>query len=255
MLYGYEDALGQLRLSDRKLSDQYVAICPYDDGVKNLDFQALRKIVREKAAERKTAEAKSPGQFWVSSASTPRLAKPGNPYWGDPRLVGRATPYATDFGGWRERQPGRSAPSGELLKAIKLHSQRRQVDPHLIYALIEAESNFQVNAVSPKGAQGLMQIMPETGRQLGLVSPFDPDRNIEAGVRYLRLMLDKFGGLPQALAAYNAGPGCVEQHGGVPPIPETMQYVAKVMARYDALKRESIYLPAARQATSETSDR
>lgn len=240
MLYGYEDAFGVLRLSDRKLDDRYVAVCPYDDRVRSLDFEFLRQTVRQKTAERKAAAARSPEKFWVSDATTPRLARPGAGNWGGPSLGGRSLPTldgAAVCDVWRSRRRP-VAPSKELLNAINTHCQRRQMDPHLVYAVIEAESNFQPDAVSPKGAQGLMQIMPETGRQLGLQSPFDPERNIEAGVRYLRLMLDRFGSLPQALAAYNAGPGSVEQHGGVPPIPETQQYVGRVMARYQDLKAQ-----------------
>lgn len=111
---------------------------------------------------------------------------------------------------------------------------RHGVDPHLVLAVIDVESGGDANAVSPAGAQGIMQIMPETARELDLTAPFDPEANIDAGVRYLRQMLTRFGDLRLAVAAYNAGPGAVERHGGIPPYPETQTYVARVLSRLQA---------------------
>ena len=102
--------------------------------------------------------------------------------------------------------------------------------PALIKAVIQAESNFQVNAVSVAGAQGLMQLMPATAEELGVKNPFDIRQNIEGGSRYLRKMLDRFGGsVRKALAAYNAGPGTVLKYNGQVPYPETRQYVKRVL--------------------------
>ena len=114
-----------------------------------------------------------------------------------------------------------------------IHAAARKYDlsPELLRGVIRAESNFEVRAVSHAGAQGLMQLMPETARELGVDNPFDIDQNIDGGARYLRKMLDKFGGdIKLALAAYNAGPRAVEKYGGqIPPYRETEQYVNRVL--------------------------
>jgi hypothetical protein len=112
------------------------------------------------------------------------------------------------------------------------------LEPKLLLAVISAESGFRAQAVSPKGAQGLMQLMPATARRLGVADPFDPEQNVRAGARYLTELLRLFDDdLRLALAAYNAGENAVLRHGrAIPPFPETRQYVARVMERYQALR-------------------
>jgi soluble lytic murein transglycosylase-like protein len=113
---------------------------------------------------------------------------------------------------------------------VRKAAEKYNLPPELISAVIRAESNFNARAVSPAGAQGLMQLMPETARELGVENPFDIEQNIEGGAKYLRNMLDRFGGsLRKALAAYNAGPGTVSKYDGRVPYPETRQYVQRVL--------------------------
>ncbi|WP_419174232.1 transglycosylase SLT domain-containing protein [Desulfosediminicola sp.] len=114
---------------------------------------------------------------------------------------------------------------------------RYNVDPYLIKAVIRTESAFNHRAVSKKGAQGLMQLMPETARQLGVPDPFNPRQNIDGGTRYLKQLLDTFhGDLRLSIAAYNAGPGAVKRAGGIPKFPETINYVSRVMKHYKGYK-------------------
>lgn len=116
---------------------------------------------------------------------------------------------------------------------INTYAQKYNLDSGLIEAVINAESGFNPEAVSPKGALGLMQLMPATARELGVKNPFDPAQNIEGGTRYLRSLLDDFkGDLPLALAAYNAGAKTVKEQGGIPPFKETQDYVKKVLGDY-----------------------
>jgi soluble lytic murein transglycosylase len=115
---------------------------------------------------------------------------------------------------------------------IGLAARQHQVQPALVKAVIAAESNFDPHAVSHKGAQGLMQLMPGTAEALGVDDPFQPEDNVDGGTRYLRALIERYGDLERALAAYNAGPSAVDRHRGVPPYAETRAYVQRVMTYY-----------------------
>lgn len=131
--------------------------------------------------------------------------------------------------------PAESAASVTAAKGVDLESliagvaQSQGVEPSLLKAIVSAESNFNTKAVSSKGAMGLMQLMPETANSLGVANPFDAEENLTGGAKYFNQLISQFGSLPLALAAYNAGPSAVQQHGGIPPFQETQDYVQKVL--------------------------
>lgn len=123
-----------------------------------------------------------------------------------------------------------------MQEVIEQESRKQGLDPDLIRSVIQTESNFNQEAVSDKGAIGLMQLMPDTAAELN-VDPEDPRQNIQGGVKYLAQQIDTFGDLEQALAAYNAGPRAVRQYNGVPPYGETQDYVKQVTETFRNLKR------------------
>jgi|SRR5438552_1886568 len=125
----------------------------------------------------------------------------------------------------------------DLSEVVNSASNRHRLDPDLVNSVIRAESGFNVRAVSRKGAQGLMQLMPQTSSQLGVENAFDAQANVEGGTRYLRELLERYNfDLVKALAAYNAGPRRVEQFGGVPPYYETRAYVARIVRDFNRKK-------------------
>ena len=119
----------------------------------------------------------------------------------------------------------------ELLPLIERHASGQGLDPLLVRAVVQVESGYNPAAVSNKGAMGLMQLMPATAADLAVERPFEPEANLRGGTAYLRGLIERFDGrIELALAAYNAGPGAVQRYGGVPPYPETLDYVRKVLS-------------------------
>lgn len=134
--------------------------------------------------------------------------------------------------GVRATRPVTPTVAGRFDDIIQRHAATSGISPDLIKAVIQVESGFNPAAVSPKGAQGLMQLMPATARQLGVADPFHPEQNIRGGVAYLKQLLGQFGqDIRLALAAYNAGPGSVDRYHDVPPYRETQDYVKKITAK------------------------
>lgn len=168
----------------------------------------------------------SRGALFKSQASLldGRLSKQ---YKGSTRLrPGARGSYTESAGIPRYSGPQRS----KYLSAAKLAARKHGIPEDLFLRLVQQESAWKSEAVSHKGAIGLAQLMPATARKLG-VNPRDPRQNLDGGARYLRRMYDKFGTWRLALAAYNAGPGAVEKHGGIPPFRETRTYVRRILGR------------------------
>ena len=137
-------------------------------------------------------------------------------------------PQITDSG------RGKSFNQTDVEAAIGRAAARHNVDPALVRAVIKVESNFNPNAVSRKGAMGLMQLMPQTARQLNVTNPFDPEQNVDAGVRHLKQLMQSYGGnIKLSLAAYNAGQGAVARSAGIPHIAETRNYVKRITSLYN----------------------
>lgn len=133
----------------------------------------------------------------------------------------------------RQEENGTARDEQGLAAMVQAAARQQGVDPRLALAVAQCESGLDPNAVSGVGATGVMQLMPETARELGVTNPGDVQQNIAGGVKYLKSMLDRFQGDPyRAVAAYNAGPQAVQQHGGIPPYQETQEYVQRVMRMY-----------------------
>jgi soluble lytic murein transglycosylase-like protein len=142
------------------------------------------------------------------------------------------------------RPQGPEPPPKNLREAVDAAARKHHVDPHLAHSVAHVESGYNPYAISHRGAEGVMQLMPATARRLGVTNTFDWRQNIEAGVRHLKYLQEKFGDDRLALAAYNAGEGAVARHGWVPPYAETQSYVYQVGRRIGELKRSASARPA-----------
>jgi soluble lytic murein transglycosylase-like protein len=149
--------------------------------------------------------------------------------------------------------PAKAAQNMDLEQVVREASSKNRLDPDFVSSVIRAESNFKTHAVSKKGAQGLMQLMPSTAAQLGVADAFDPRANVEAGTAHLSALLDLYNNDPiRALAAYNAGAHRVKQYHGVPPYRETRDYINKIVRDFNAKKRAQMKAAAAANASTAT---
>lgn len=144
-----------------------------------------------------------------------------------PEPAPAAEPVQTTEDDQLDRSLLAGTPYGEIIASV---SQAHGVDPMLVRALIQVESGYRPKARSPKGAMGLMQLMPSTAREYKVRNPFEPKANIEAGIKHLKSLIDKFDTIELSLAAYNAGPGAVKRFNGVPPYRETRNYITRILA-------------------------
>ncbi len=153
------------------------------------------------------------------------------------------TPTHGRYDFYRKEKGGQSSSVTNYLEIIQRYSNLFRLEEALVKAVIKVESDYNPRVVSSKGAQGLMQLIPETARDLRVVNPFDPSENIRGGSQYLRQMLDQFDdNLELALAAYNAGPNAVRRHGGVPPFDETQTYIQRVKRYMDYYRKAGVTL-------------
>lgn len=170
-------------------------------------------------------------RFEVDNTPQAPALKASNP--AQSNLVGTTTASSSSLNTQAQRIVDRQS----LDVMVNGAGQRHQIDPDFINSVIRAESGFNNRAVSKKGAQGLMQLMPQTASHLGVANSFDPNSNVEGGTKYLRELLEKYNyDVPKALAAYNAGSRRVDQYHGVPPYFETQTYVAKIIRDFNRTK-------------------
>ena len=207
-----------------------------DDGRKVFTNDSLPSASTAPAARKQAAPARSSNGLVYWSPKDKKWKSVPN---ANVRAARSAAAEVNDYLG---NEPNRNQNIGfaskpfsdkEIDAAIEQAASRHNVDPNLVRSVIKVESNFNPNAVSRKGAMGLMQLMPQTARQLQVKNPFDPEQNVDAGVRHLKQLMQSFGGdVKLTLAAYNAGAGAVNRSAGIPHYAETRNYVRRITDLY-----------------------
>jgi len=196
-----------------------------------LDAEVRAQEARWAAQQRQTASPPARPRP-ARDGSTPRRIAARSPVSAFAPPVARSVPVPP------VAVPPSRVEAGDLARTLLDSARRHGVDPLLVKAVILAESANRRGATSPKGAMGLMQLMPATARRFGVTDPYDPAQNIDGGTRYLRWLLDRFDGdATRALAGYNAGEGAVDRYGGVPPYRETQDYVRTVQRNHRLLNQ------------------
>lgn len=188
----------------------------------------------------------SSGQLFLTNiqqntSGSSKFTEIGVTYYPDTKLHSSGDVPAT-YNPSTASTPSRSANRNAYDHLIRAAAARHGVDPALVKAIIHTESAFNPSARSPVGAMGLMQLMPGTARDMGVVNAYDPAQNIEGGVKYLAWLKRQFSNLNHVIAAYNAGHGNVKKHGGIPPFRETQNYVRSVNGRYHTLYKNDASL-------------
>jgi Transglycosylase SLT domain len=186
--------------------------------------------------EKEEAPVVAPPETATSPSPVPSVSKALQPAAVPPKSAASTPPAAANL---------------DLDQVVRDAAKRNRLDPDFVSSVIKAESNFKTRAVSKKGAQGLMQLMPSTAAQLGVADAFDPKANVDAGTAHLSALLDQYHDDPvKALAAYNAGAHRVKQYNGVPPYRETRAYIAKIVRDFNAKKRAQMKSGAATTNTA-----
>src|SRR5712671_2534871 len=218
---------------------RFHAIAPTTD-------ESGRKIYVNDESASKSASPESPQRFGLSYwSSTEHRWKPV-PTSG--AAIRAARSAATEVNHYLDAKPrflrnNRTFTEEEIDAAIVQAASRHNVDPNLVRSVVKVESNYNPNAVSRKGAMGLMQLMPGTARSLNVTNPFDPAQNVDAGVRHLKRLLESYGGnVRLSLAAYNAGSGAVARSAGVPRFRETQNYVRRITNLYNGGSEPGSYI-------------
>ncbi len=219
-IYYYEDAGGNIHATDRPDSSHEWETKEYESQGGSSGKSTTKKKEKEKEKEKEEEYVDYGEEPQEEEAAIEKKKEEGE---GEGEGEG---------GGKGLVDLGVEVTKEQIEKWVQEAAKKHEVDPNLIKAMMKAESSFDPKAVSEKGAQGLMQLMPGTAKDMEVTDPFDPKQNIGGGAKYIAQQLKEFGSLEKALAAYNAGPSRVREYGGVPPFSDTQKYIKDVLKYY-----------------------